>query len=360
MAKRPFSSNPGAGAQTVYWVLYDGEKKGSETQCRGLAAALQKGLELPSHGSQHVPSPPAERVSSPVTLGDFPIPSAGFLKFLPRRWWRFFFKSGKGLLATLAGHPAPTLVISSGTRASGVAAHLKTLPAFAQTRFINILNPRLPLTWFDLVLVPHHDGVTGPNVMSFVGGLHGLTREILARAKQDAVQTYPHAPHPRVVLLLGGPSSSFAMKPAVFETLGQQISHLYKVHKGSFFVSFSRRTPPAYKAAFLAATKHVPLSVYDPLVEHDPNPYGLFLALADYILVTADSLSMTTEACYTGKPVLVVGGDKGMPPKFQRFHGELMDRGSTRAFKGSLQTWNVVPVGDLERLVTDIKAFLDL
>jgi hypothetical protein len=43
--------------------------------------------------------------------------------------------------------------------------------------------------------------------------------------------------------------------------------------------------------------------LFDYNDDHTANPYFGFLALADSFIVTAESISMLTESCATGKPV---------------------------------------------------------
>ena len=65
------------------------------------------------------------------------------------------------------------------------------------------------------------------------------------------------------------------------------------------------------------------------------NPYFGFLAHADAIVVTADSVSMTSEACSTGKPVYVAALSGGSA-KFREFHRTLAQAGYTQPFEGRL------------------------
>jgi len=74
-----------------------------------------------------------------------------------------------------------------------------------------------------------------------------------------------------------------------------------------------------------------------------PNPYYAYLAVADALLVSADSVSMVSEAAATGKPVHVFdlelrpgfGGDV----KFARFHAAMQAAGITRPFAGRIEQW---------------------
>ena len=70
------------------------------------------------------------------------------------------------------------------------------------------------------------------------------------------------------------------------------------------------------------------------------NPYHAFLAAADAFLVSADSVNMVSEACFTGKPVYVLPLEGGGGSKFERFHNEMRDAGHTRTFVGELEDWH--------------------
>jgi len=74
------------------------------------------------------------------------------------------------------------------------------------------------------------------------------------------------------------------------------------------------------------------------------NPYFAYLALADAFLVTADSVSMISEAAATGKPVHILDLDGGNA-KFDRFHATMQAAGITRPFTGRVESWSY-PVPD--------------
>jgi hypothetical protein len=74
------------------------------------------------------------------------------------------------------------------------------------------------------------------------------------------------------------------------------------------------------------------------------NPYFAYLAFADAFLVTADSVSMISEAGATGKPVHTLDLDGGSA-KFARFHRMMQQAGVTRPFAGDLESWSY-PIPD--------------
>jgi uncharacterized protein len=58
--------------------------------------------------------------------------------------------------------------------------------------------------------------------------------------------------------------------------------------------------------------------------------------------VTADSVSMISEAAATGKPVHVIELDGG-DAKFARFHQAMREAGITRSFAGRIEHWTYQP-----------------
>ena len=71
---------------------------------------------------------------------------------------------------------------------------------------------------------------------------------------------------------------------------------------GSLLVTTSARTPRA-SIETLAAAISVPAQLFRWTPHAVDNPYYGYLALADSIIVTCDSVMMLTEACATCKPV---------------------------------------------------------
>ena len=89
------------------------------------------------------------------------------------------------------------------------------------------------------------------------------------------------------------------------------------------------------------------------------NPYYAFLAVADAIVVTEDSVNMVTEAAGTGKPVYVQRL-KGSSRRLARFHELMRERGATRPFAGKLESWSYAPINDTELVASAIRRALGL
>ena len=84
------------------------------------------------------------------------------------------------------------------------------------------------------------------------------------------------------------------------------------------------------------------------------NPYYGFLAWADYIIVTADSASMISEAATTGKPVYMVDLAGGSA-RFDKLHAALLRNGIIRTFAGTLQDYSYTPLDDATMVAEEIR-----
>lgn len=309
--------------QTTCWVVTDG-KSGMENQCLGLAEAL--GL-----------APTVKRVK---------------LRF-PWRSLTPFLRAGLGFAFSRGGDPIappwPDLVIATGRLSLPAVLYIKRRNP--KTFAVQLQDPTIDLSKFDLVVAPAHDQLKGPNVMSTRGGLHRVTPEMLAREGEKFAPQVASLRKPYIAVLLGGDSGAYRMTPRAIDKFSAQISDGVITTGGSLLVTPSRRTGEANLARFKKAIGNVPAYIWDG---QGDNPYYGILALADYIIVTGDSVNMVSEACSTGKPVYVIDLPGGSE-KFKRFHSALRKDGMTRLFKGRLERWTYKPLDDVQAVANRIK-----
>ncbi|XP_054799726.1 mitochondrial fission protein ELM1-like isoform X2 [Prosopis cineraria] len=80
------------------------------------------------------------------------------------------------------------------------------------------------------------------------------------------------------------------------------------------------------------------------------------LAWADAFVITADSVSMLSEACSTGKPVYVIGAEL-CTWKFADFQKRLLERGVVRPFTGMekmTDSWSYPPLNDTAEAASQV------
>jgi len=242
----------------------------------------------------------------------------------PRHPWRLLAPNGpadRRSLARLLAAERPDIVLAAGRQTVPFARALKRRGVFT----VLFQSPRALSRSAHLIWAPAHDTLRGPNVITTVTPPHRFTPARLAELRQAMPAAIKAMPSPRITVLLGGPGAGFSYDA---ETIDSFVERLARVcdHAGGLLISSSRRTPPFLIDAVRAITREKPRILWDGRGE---NPYANFLAAADALIVTADSVNMTGEACATGRPVHVF-----MPPggrgKFRRFHEALQAHGATR------------------------------
>lgn len=308
------------------WVVSDG-RTGIENQGLGLAEALA--------------------ALRPIALSVKRIGWRRGLDALP--WWL---------------NPAPLRGLAPGSDIAPpwpdiwIAAGRATLPLSLRMRrwsrgatfVVQLQDPRVPASAFDLVIPPKHDRLQGDNVLPIVGAPHRVTPERLAADYARFQDQLESLPHPRVAVLIGGKSKAFGLSPERAAAMAHEIELPIAQEGGSVMVSFSRRTPEDAKALMSARLRHLPGMIWDGEGE---NPYFAFLAAADYVLVTEESTNMTTEAASTGKPVFILKME-GESLKFRLYHEELERIGAARPFGGAFHSWTYEPLTETSRAAAEV------
>ncbi len=236
-----------------------------------------------------------------------------------------------------------------------IAAGRATLPhslrmrrrSHGKTLVVQLQDPKANLGAFDLVIAPEHDGLNAAHVLSLMGSTNRIAPEKLEAAYAQWRGRIEAFQRPYVTALIGGPSKAYDLSQDRAAALALQIKLAVQEAGGTLLMTVSRRTPAAAQAVFHDILKDVPGLFFDGTGE---NPYFAFLQAADHILVTEDSVNMTTEAASTGKPIQVLAMDRVKSrAKFHDFHEGLQTRGITRPFTGHLESWDYAPLNETTR-----------
>lgn len=216
--------------------------------------------------------------------------------------------------------PWPDIVIAAGRRTAPAALYLKKKNPHC--RLVQLMHPGAYASRFDFIITPTHDDIHASNVLSMPLSPHRLTTEKLEEARLTWQAKLAHLKPPYVAVLLGGVTHGHRMTKAQCEMLGRNASALAK--GGSLLITTSRRTAPEELDALHAA---VTVPHYTYRFGAEDNPYLGFLALASALVVTGDSMSMVSEACFTGKPVYVYAPSGSVSKKHARMHEALYKAG---------------------------------
>ncbi|HEY8190009.1 MAG TPA: mitochondrial fission ELM1 family protein [Micavibrio sp.] len=306
------------------WIVTEG-LAGTENQCLGIAEALgitpivkRIALRQPWH------------TLSPWLGGE-------------KEWT--FSPLGDGLKA-----PWPDLVLASGRKSIAAARYIRRMSG-NRAFIVFIQDPRISPSQFDLIAVPAHDALRGPNVIVTSATPNRITAARLKEAREHFADPFEDFPLPRVAVLIGGSSKAYKMTEAVTRKLTAQLHALATDGRASLMITTSRRTGKANEDIIDEGLNDTSAWVWD----HDSeNPYFGFLAWADYILVTADSASMISEAAATGKPVYMIPLEGGAR-RIGRLHQNLIDQGILRVFDGTLEHWSYTPLNDAAFVAGEIE-----
>jgi uncharacterized protein len=310
------------------WVVTDG-KAGMESQCRGLAEAL--GLN---------PIIKRVRLRSPWRQ----------LTPYVRFGGRLQFAKSSDFLAP----PWPDLLLATGRHSVAAALWVKKRSG-GRTRALQLQNPAVGVSRFDLIVVPEHDRLRGNNVITTRGALHRITPKLLHREAERLGPDLAHLPRPYIGVLIGGANAAYRMGPAEISALAGKLLSCARAMGGSLIVTPSRRTGEHNLRLLKSALSGVPHYLWDM---SDDNPYFGILGLADFLVVTCDSVNMVSEAASTGKPVYVADLPGGSA-KVDRFRRLLDETGICR-FTGTLAPYSYRPLDDMQAIAERVKARLRL
>ncbi len=250
--------------------------------------------------------------------------------------------------------PWPHVWIACGAAVVGASAAMRRWSG-GRTFTVQILNPHRSLRDFDLVVAPAHDGLSGPNVISMLGAPNRVTPERLKDAEAHFAAELARLPAPRAAVLIGGKSKRHRMDRASLATLADALSVL-RDQGASLLVTTSRRTPAAAHEILSGLRGRDRVWLHDPedsSIKGGENPYFAFLAAADVVLATRDSVNMLTEAASAGKPVLTLPA-AGRDGKLAALYRSLEQRGHARPFVGKLEIWDAPVLDETARTAREI------
>lgn len=247
--------------------------------------------------------------------------------------------------------PWPAIALATG-RAS--VPYIRALKRHAgrDTFTVVLQDPRSADSTADMIWVPAHDRRRGPNIFTTLTSPHVYAPERIAERRRALPADILALPRPRVLVALGGRNKVYRYTDADNARLAGGLRSLAGLG-ASFMMTASRRSHAELIAAAKAATEGAPRIFWEG---EGPNPYPEFLAAADVLLVTGDSVNMCGEAAATGRPV-VVFHPSGGSEKFDRFHQGLENRGAARAMPDaftSIPDWSYEPVYSARRIGDEI------
>jgi hypothetical protein len=195
--------------------------------------------------------------------------------------------------------PWPDLLVAIGRRSVPLALLIRRRSG-GRCRLVHIGRPRAPLGWFDLVVTtPQYSLLPRDNVVELplpVGA-------VAPPAPRPHAAEIAEMPAPRTAVLVGGPTRQAEFGAAEARALVAGVNALVAADGGSLMATTSPRTPET--VARVLRDGLLPGSRLHEWRPGGSNPYADFLAAADRVVVTGDSMSMLADAVRQAVPVFI-------------------------------------------------------
>ena len=217
---------------------------------------------------------------------------------------------------------------------------------------IHIQDPKINFKFFDFIIAPEHDDISGSNVISTKGAIHYLSNSEIAD-NSEYLKTLIKKDNRKIFsLILGGPTKYYEYSELNMKNIFDTLLNLNQKEDFQLVVIPSMRTP---KITIQFAKEYFGES-HTVIEQIDKKAYLSALALSDFIIVTCDSSSMISEAALTGKPIYVAN----IPPKrqdkrFQKFRKLFKDLNIIRNLGDTHDKWSYQILDETNRVAKIIK-----
>jgi hypothetical protein len=216
--------------------------------------------------------------------------------------------------------PWPDLVLCGEARTSVIARDLKQRSG-GRVRIVCLGRPAGDPAQFDLVLT------TAQYRLPKAANIVELALPLVVDAPVPSADGLPDLARPVTTVLVGGTAVPERLDDVAASSLARDLMAQQQKTGGTLLVVTSPRTGAEAGAALARA-------IPSPHIVHlwrkgEDNPYRRFLALADEVVVTSDSVSMVADALAAGKKVSVYRlprratlKDAVVEKLFARVHGD--------------------------------------
>ena len=219
-----------------------------------------------------------------------------------------------------------TAVVSAG---SGTYYPCRTLAKQLRCKSIAIMVPKGYRLGFDLIIAQQHDDP--PALANVISMPINLTYVV----PQGIVEPHPEKKY--IALIIGGDSRHGTLDPQRLQTQLEQVFSLFPQH--DFWLTTSRRTSAEVEAVLQKFDWARAVYVSQERI----NPIADFLTHSDYVLITADSTSMISEAVSYGSSCVEI-----LPPvdkfdhqgKLGRMLSTLQEKKALHLFDGTVSHMN--------------------
>jgi mitochondrial fission protein ELM1 len=225
----------------------------------------------------------------------------------------------KGVRARITA-PWPDLVLCTGYASVPVARFIRE-QSKGRTRLVHVGNPRATIDDFDLQITTPQYPRGADNLLSLQFPIGNPARK--AKPTDEELDWLNRFPHPRRLVAVGGPARHWQLderqlKQAIRTLAGKQ-------PRGSLIVATSPRTGKRMRHML----ERLLTGPHQVVVQSFPD-FSTLLSRCQEIHVTADSVSMISEAILSGRPVGLIPIRRSLAGIFSHWLWERpLDRATT-------------------------------
>ena len=298
------------GAPTMKIIVLDDGNRGNFNQALGIAERLP-GAEIEVIAVSPVSF--FRRAILLLTANLVAVTPLFKIRFLLRRFVR---------IIPSCFSPKPTAIISAGSRMAPINILLGRCTSAVS---IQVLYPDfLRLRLFDLLVLPEHDLVRYPKITA-------VKNLMLIKGAPNRIKPFSPFPHPShqgrginsenlppggrsevggitvIAVLVGGDDKNYLISEEWAEELSRRLAEISEKYPAKIYLTTSRRTNLKVEDIFRKFLGDEPERFNLVLYGQDfANPVAEFLALADLVLTTEDSINMVSESASSGKPTVAL------------------------------------------------------
>ena len=157
--------------------------------------------------------------------------------------------------------------------------------------------------YFDLLVVPEHDNLTGKNIIVSEGSLHSVDKKNIKIAYDKLSIRHLKELKEHIVVLIGGNTRTQKLTAEYENKFISEIKRIQKIFKSKIVLCPSRRTPESLLKYF---NLKKPEGIIIAAKKNNENPYPGIIYNAKFVIATTDSINLLSEAIGSGKEVFVL------------------------------------------------------
>jgi mitochondrial fission protein ELM1 len=253
--------------------------------------------------------------------------------------WKICFENAQQVIRKHCRSISPDydipVIVNIGGRDSSAFLSLASKSLFSNSFLMNIQYPKLASAWYDLLALPPVELPQETTAKTMrIGSVPNLVSESLMQKAREVWSPILSAGNRKTLaIIVGGYTGVAGVGSGIREftlkhgqELIQAVMQIQEQTNCNLLLTTSRRTPA--NVGDLLRTQLAPRCLRSYFAtDSSPNPLMGYMACADAFVVTAESMSMISEAADTGKPVHTYMPEGILSSEHEIFYNAMRENG---------------------------------